>query len=64
MALVRFMASRRLFVVTPAADCLRQWIPRLVQQGVKFIRLLRAPLLVPCPWDEACARLRLIYARS
>jgi len=30
---------------------------------VKFIRWLRAQLLSECPWDEACARLRVIYAR-
>ena len=45
------------------ADCLREWLQRFTQRGVKFIRWLRAQLLVPCPWDEACARLRLIYAR-
>jgi len=45
------------------ADCLREWLQRFTQRGVKFIRWLRAQLLVPCPWDEACARLRLTYAR-
>lgn len=45
------------------ADCLLGWLQRFTQRGVKFIRWLRAQLLVPCPWDEACARLRLIYAR-
>ena len=37
------------------ADCLRQWLQRFTQRGVKVIRWLRAQLLVPCPWDEACA---------
>jgi len=45
------------------ADCLREWLQRFTQRGVKFIRWLRAQLLVPCPWDQACARLRVIYAR-
>jgi hypothetical protein len=45
------------------ADCLRGWLQRFTQRGVKFIRWLRAQLLVRCPWDEACARLRVIYAR-
>ena len=45
------------------ADCLREWLQRLTQRGVKFIRWLRAQLLSECPWDEACTRLRVIYAR-
>ena len=35
------------------ADCLLEWLQRITQRGVKFIRWLRAQLLVPCPWDEA-----------
>jgi len=45
------------------ADCLREWLQRFTQRGVKFIRLLRAPILLPCQLDEARARLRVIYAR-
>ena len=45
------------------ADYLREWLERLTQRGVKFIRWLRARLLRPCPWDEARTRLRVIYAR-
>jgi hypothetical protein len=39
----------------PWPDCLREWLQRFTQRGVKFIRWLRAQLLVPCPWHEACA---------
>lgn len=44
-------------------DCLREWLQSFTQRGVKFIRWLSAQRLVPCPWDEACARLRLIFAK-
>lgn len=45
------------------AECLRGWLARFTQRGVKFIRWLRAQLLAPSPWDEACSHLRRIYDR-
>lgn len=45
------------------AGCLRAWLSRFTQRGVKFIRWLRAQLLSQVPWNEACDRLRTIYAR-
>lgn len=43
---------------------LKRWLLRSTQRGLKFIRWLRIQLIKRPSWQQSCAQLRQLYARS